>query len=359
MNSYSTDQIAVISYQCNGGSAVPGGVNRFNYYDPEGYPTVTADGLTDIWPCALSDLVSNYNARTGVASPLQITVTEDAEGVFTAHITASSSVTGRFMMVAFEDLTYSSRRYQRFARQLLTPYNGEAFSLSSGQSVEITKTFTVSGDWNYANMGVVAWVYENSDMNWATHVSYQAATGFASGSPATPSPSRTPTTTPTLRPTASPTPSRTPTEPPATFTPEPPTPTSVPPTPSEVPPTFTPTCGELGVRLWMPSEYYHTGDECECRVYLCNPGTSLYTGVPLFVLLDVYGMYYFAPNFTEYDYYMIDLAPGETAVQVLDRFQWPEGVGSMAGVRWIAAMTDVNVTHLVGASSIWEFGWGD
>jgi hypothetical protein len=183
--------------------------------------------LVDIWPCALTDLQSHYNSRYTVPSPLTITVTEDAIGVFTAHITASSAVSGRFMMVAFEDIYHSSIRYQRWGRQILTAYNGESFSITASETKTVTKSFTPSASWNYANMGVVAWVYLGSDSNWTSHESVQAATCYAATSgtptwtpvPPTITPTRTPTRTPTSTPTVTNTPTQTATS--ATFTPVP------------------------------------------------------------------------------------------------------------------------------------------
>ncbi|MBN1355366.1 S8 family serine peptidase [bacterium] len=142
-----------------------------------------------------------------------------------------------------------------------------------------------------------------------------------------------------------------------TDTPAPPTGTPVPPTVT-VPPTATPECDILGVTLWMPSEYFTPGDPCACRVFVCNPDPDGYANMPLFVILDVYGLYFFAPSFSDFDYYSLALVPGEMEIEVLPEFTWPEGAGSASGILWYGAMTDPGITQLFGEMDTWEFGWG-
>ncbi len=213
---------------------------------------------------------------------------------------------------------------------------------------------------------------------------------------AVPSATRTPTPTSTRTPTPTPTLTRTPTAPPTTMptstptrtaSPSPtvtstsantatptrtPTPTQTPtimntptesPTPSPSPTpqgnTPTPACGDLGVRLWMPATHFRAGDPCGCTVSICNPGSSTYSDVPLFVILDVYGTYFFAPGFSAFEYYTIQALPGVSEITVLGMFSWPQGTGSAEGIRWYSAMTDKQITTLFGAMDSWEFGWGD
>ena len=172
--------------------------------------------------------------------------------------------------------------------------------------------------------------------------------------PPTATPTRTPTLTPsptsTPSPTRSPTPSMTPTSQP-TATAEPShTPTVL--------PTETPACGELGVELWMPAHFFREGDPCGCSVFLCNPSDETYSDVPLFVLLDVYGSYFFAPGYTSFDRYVIDLHQGREEMVILPVFNWPQISGSADGILWYAAMTNAGMSELFGGMDSWEFGWG-
>ena len=179
-------------------------------------------------------------------------------------------------------------------------------------------------------------------------------------------PTVTPTQTPS--PTATPvqptgTPSHTPTDTPTdvpTATPEnTPSPTSSP-METPVPPSPTAPCTTLGAKIWMPALYYQPGNPCACTVFLCNPESVTYNTVPLFVLLEVAGSYFFAPSFEDFDYYTIqNLAPGVTPVEIIHEFIWPEGTGSASEINWYAAMTNESQTELFGAMDTWTFGWGE
>ncbi|MBN1355809.1 S8 family serine peptidase [bacterium] len=137
----------------------------------------------------------------------------------------------------------------------------------------------------------------------------------------------------------------------------PPTDTPIPPTDTPVEPTSTPECTVLGCEVYMPKDDFTGGDECFCDVYICNPNTETYYGVPVFVILDVYGLYFFAPSFGEFDYYLKDVTPGEMTINVLPSFIWPGGVGSASGILWYAAMTDPGITQLFGELGMFSFGW--
>ncbi len=132
------------------------------------------------------------------------------------------------------------------------------------------------------------------------------------------------------------------------------------PTPTPVPPTPTPSaCSQLGVTISMPSHLFNTGDTCSCTAEVCNPGPDTYTQVPLFIVLDVYGSYFFYPSFGAFDQTFIDLPVGSQTIPVLPGFQWPAGTGAAEHIWWYAAMTDANVTTLFGALGSWEFGWAE
>lgn len=198
-------------------------------------------------------------------------------------------------------------------------------------------------------------------------------------------PTVTPTRTPTrtVTPTATRTPTRTPTRtmtptappgeptytPPPTETPSPPptatpfytmTPTAPPGNPTYTPqPTDTPNsgCTELGCRIEMPSNQFTAGDVFYCNVYTCNPDATTYAGIPVFAILDVSGVLFFAPHFTNFDYYLESIVPGEMKIEVLPEFNWPENAGSANGIYWYAAMTDPEITELFGDYDAFEFGW--
>ncbi len=145
----------------------------------------------------------------------------------------------------------------------------------------------------------------------------------------------------------------------ATPTPAPPTYTPVENTATPAPPTATPTsgCTELGVTINMPAESFAPGDTFYCDITVCNPGPDTYSDIPLFMILDVYGVYYFAPSFTtDLDYYpFVTLEPGEQKVQVLEPFEWPQA-GEGAAI-WYSAMTNPEITELLGIMDQKNFDW--
>ena len=111
--------------------------------------------------------------------------------------------------------------------------------------------------------------------------------------------------------------------------------------------------------LWMPAHDFSPGSSCSCHVSICNPGPSIYESIPLFVILDVFGEYYFWPDFSAYDYEVIPTLDMQPLIyQVLALFQWPEGAGTVtSGVRWLAAMTNPEMTAVLGDMDTWEFEW--
>jgi len=128
------------------------------------------------------------------------------------------------------------------------------------------------------------------------------------------------------------------------------------PTPTPVPP-------DLGVAIDMPGHLFRSGDVCYCNVTVTNVGTTSLVDHPLFVILVVYDLLFWAPAFNDYDDYL-DMYPefhaGDTVVEVLPSFTWPPvGTAIETGCYFIAALTDPNVTTLIGNADIWEFGWLD
>lgn len=126
-------------------------------------------------------------------------------------------------------------------------------------------------------------------------------------------------------------------------------------------PTATPgPCDTTGVEIWMPAQLFAPGDLCSCHVTVCNAGAANLTGIPLMVILDVYGALYFAPGFNAFDTYLElypVFAPGSTQVEVLPSFSWPTGAGVASGINFYGALTNPEMTAIVGDMDHWEFGW--
>ncbi len=122
-------------------------------------------------------------------------------------------------------------------------------------------------------------------------------------------------------------------------------------------PTSTPICPMLGCTITMPGAEFHPGDPCFVDVTICNPDVETYKDIPVFVILDVYGEYFFAPSYSDFEHYNMDVARGETIINVLPEFIWPTNSGSASGVFWYAGMTNPEMTALFGAMDTFEFGW--
>jgi hypothetical protein len=137
-----------------------------------------------------------------------------------------------------------------------------------------------------------------------------------------------------------------------------PTPT-VTPVPTDTPevPTPTPTCPPTGAWCFMNQDMFEEGDEFILSVRICNNDPIDDIARPVFIILDVYGMYFCAPSWTDFDYYEPTIpACSCTEEQVLS-FVWPSGVGEGFGLRFYCAMTNPEITSVIGDVSICEFGY--
>lgn len=120
-------------------------------------------------------------------------------------------------------------------------------------------------------------------------------------------------------------------------------------------------CAKTQVSISMPHDLFFPGDICGCAVTVHNSGSAAVTR-PLFVILEVAGLYYFAPSFSSYDNYSSaypSFPPGLTQVSVLPLFDWPTGAGSFSGCTWFAAMTNPAMTELFGEMGSFTFGWSE
>lgn len=108
----------------------------------------------------------------------------------------------------------------------------------------------------------------------------------------------------------------------------------------------------------MPSHIFFSNDLCFLNVWLCNASDVPLVDSPVFVILDAYGQYYFAPEWgANLSYFVRSIGPGGTLLSVLPEFSWPSGVGSASGLVFYAAITDPEFLHIIGDYDMWEFGW--
>lgn len=162
----------------------------------------------------------------------------------------------------------------------------------------------------------------------------------------------TPTPLPTTVPTATPT--------------VPPTPTDTPTATPDITPTITATItatptGSVpqlpGVDLIMSSTMFHAGERFELTAEVTNPGPDTYTDVPLVILLDAGGLFFWYPSWsTAFDYQPIDLIDPVTFYDIL-RFTWPDAGGSADGITLYGALLTENFNAILGDWDWVTFGW--
>lgn len=99
------------------------------------------------------------------------------------------------------------------------------------------------------------------------------------------------------------------------------------------------------------------GDIVDCTVTIWNPSESTLTGYPFFVMLELFGEIYFAPQFNAFDYYERDFPPGLTTVTILPEFEWPSGAGTTWGPTWFATFTNPEISTFYGHIDTLIFGW--
>ncbi len=116
-------------------------------------------------------------------------------------------------------------------------------------------------------------------------------------------------------------------------------------------------CCDTGCVVFMPSDTYGPGDLCYVDVQVCSVEDDTFPDVPVFVLLDIAGYFFFAPEFDDFAFYRMSVHPGIQYIHVIPRFTWPAGVGSYSGAVWYAAMTNSDITALFGSFGQFDFGW--
>lgn len=97
-----------------------------------------------------------------------------------------------------------------------------------------------------------------------------------------------------------------------------------------------------GVEMMLNSEAFTAGDNFDLNAVMINGSGTTLTNIDLFVILDVYGLYFFYPTFTsdvDWEDYP-SLAPGITTVDILT-FSWPAGnFGTVEDLAFWGAILD-------------------
>jgi len=178
---------------------------------------------------------------------------------------------------------------------------------------------------------------------------------YHAGPDPTATPVWTETPTPTQTPAATDTPPPTPTAEPT----EPPTPTAE---PTETPsptaePTETPSPTPWsGVELWLSDTVFTAGDLFQLLARYQAPGAHQ---ADLYVLLDVWGEYWFYPGWTQQPQCATVTLSGSVPLnRLILQFTWPSGDnGAGEGLRFWSGLCSVATADLLGEIAFVEFGF--
>jgi hypothetical protein len=103
-------------------------------------------------------------------------------------------------------------------------------------------------------------------------------------------------------------------------------------------------------------------------MFIADSGTTLQNrrlkspaDIPFFCLLEYQGQYWYYPDWTEAPDWLVisSLPPGTTIRTVVAPFYWPADAGTGSGFRFISAITDPDITMILGAMGTWPFSWGE
>ena len=115
----------------------------------------------------------------------------------------------------------------------------------------------------------------------------------------------------------------------------------------------------LGVYIEMPADEFGPGDTCYVNAIVSNDTEDSYTTVPLFVVLEVYGQFWFWPSWNmSLDYQEIDLdALTVVTYPIVPEFVWPDDGGSASDIYFYGAMLNSDWTDVMGHMDMFRFSY--
>ncbi|MCD4652601.1 hypothetical protein K8T06_01555, partial [bacterium] len=86
----------------------------------------------------------------------------------------------------------------------------------------------------------------------------------------------------------------------------------------------TPVLDPIDLQLRMPHNYFAPGDPCNLKLSILNGGSEK-QGIPLWTILEFAGQYFYWPSWdSNTDYRRINIPKGETIIDLLPEFPWPD-----------------------------------
>lgn len=332
---------ALTAFAANGGRIlVEGGEVGYDSLSYPGYPDFAATVLhatawhTDSTQALMVDLSTHPIAASPHQLPATITHTGSGYGAKDGCSQAAD---------AARVLKWTSHNYAS-----LIAYDADTNPLNGGQIIYLCfniQDLDGGGEWR-----------ERLIENCASWLSGLGAT------PPTPLPTPTPTQTPTATVTPA---APTPTPLPPTTTPAPsatptvqPTETPAPATPTIIPATLTPTAAPTVIDLVLTTNktIYHPGDMFALLATTYHAAATAVL-VDQYVVLDVFGAYWFWDDWTpELDFRQVEL-PGGVHNQLILSFQWPADSGSADGIMFWAVLCQPGTMTVASTVGNCQFGW--
>ncbi len=122
----------------------------------------------------------------------------------------------------------------------------------------------------------------------------------------------------------------------------------------------------LGVDLRMSQTHFIPGDTFTLDAVLGNPNADM-EDIPLAVVLDVYGEFWFWPSWSKFDpetgdgfdFQTIELSNGINTIIIFEPFTWPDtGPSAVSGIVFYGAMLTPDFSGILGIldTETWSFG---
>jgi len=113
----------------------------------------------------------------------------------------------------------------------------------------------------------------------------------------------------------------------------------------------------VAVELRMPSAVFYPGDNCQLNLTVINANSAPAIGLPLAVVLESAGQYWFYPGWTPgVDSVVIEWPPGCAGYRLIAPFAWPPDAGA-GSAQFFAALTAPDFSALASDIARWPFAW--
>lgn len=113
---------------------------------------------------------------------------------------------------------------------------------------------------------------------------------------------------------------------------------------------------DIGVDLWLSNNTFVSGDPYALWITLANPDPVSHAEIPLCVMLEAGGQFFFWPSFNDFEVQFVTLQPGITTFEILSEFAWPD-IQSQGFARWYAALLTPTLDDLACELSSQLFEW--